>query len=444
MGVLAIAGLTLAEHVFGIDLHIDQLIFADNPHTFEPGRMSAVSGIGFCLAGVSILLLCSGSRIRRFAQIPTVLLGGLAFSSIVAYGYGVPLLYGSLQSSNSMAIHTGVAFLVLACCLLLSYPESFILAALSARETGGWLARRFLSLALLAPVLLGYVCLRPAVNAGDLRFGMALFAGSLSLLATTALLSLTLFLNQLQRRARAAERALLQSEKLALVGRLSASIAHEINNPIDAVMNLIYLARQDSSEGLVQELLGQADRELQRVASISHHTLSFYKQGSQPELVFPSSLFDSTVTLHNSRLRSRELRLERRERADQAVCCFPGEIRQVLVNLVGNAIDATPPEGRLLLRSRNSIDSATGERGVRLTIADNGCGMDRATVQRLFEAFFTTKGAEGNGLGLWVSAEILLRHGSRMRVRSRMGAGAHGTVFSFFLPCERAMERMQA
>ena len=443
-GVLAMGGLTLVEYVFGIDLHIDQLVYTDKVQSFEPGRMAAVSSIGFCLAGVSMLLLCTGSRMRRFSQLPAVLLGGLAFSSIVAYGYGVPLLYGSLKSSNSMAIHTGVAFLVLACCLLLSYPESFILAALSARETGGWLARRFLGIALLAPVLLGYLCLRPAVNFGELRFGMALFAVSLSLLATLALLSLTLFLNQLQRRARAAEHALLQSEKLALVGRLSASIAHEINNPIDAVMNLIYLARQETSEDSVQELLGQADRELQQVASISHHTLSFYKQGSRPELVFASSLFDSMLTLHTSRIRNRKLRLERRERADQAICCFPGEIRQVLVNLIGNAIDATPPEGRLLLRSRNSVDVATGERGVRLTIADDGCGMDRATVQRLFEAFFTTKGAQGNGLGLWVSAEILSRHGSRMRVRSRMGAEAHGTVFSFFLPCERAMERMQA
>ena len=94
--------------------------------------------------------------------------------------------------------------------------------------------------------------------------------------------------------------------------------------------------------------------------------------------------------------------------------------------------------------SRNSDDPARGVRGVRLTIADDGCGMDRATMQRVFEAFFTTKEAQGSGLGLWVSAEILLRHGSRMRVRSRMGAGAHGTVFSFFLPCERGMETMQA
>ena len=433
--VFLLGAATLVEFAGKINLHIDTLLFADAVQVTNPGRPSFITAICFALTGCGLFLLSGDKASRSMSQAPAVLVTTIAYASITGYLYGVPLLYGSYQNVNAMAIHTGIGFLVLGIALLLAYPESTAVELLCASETGGWLTRRFLPLVIFLPVLLGYLYLRPAMNFGQLRFGMAMFAVSLALMSCSAILSLAVFLNKAQRRTRRAERALLQSEKLAAVGTLAASIAHEINNPVDAVMNLLYLARAQAANDEVQELLGMADRELQRVAAITSQTLSFQKQAKRPEPALASAIFDSVITLHEGRLRNTSVYLERRDRADRPVSCFSGEIRQVLGNLVANAIDAMRPGGRLLLRSRNRTHPKTSQLGIQITVADTGCGMDRSTLDRVFEAFFTTKDIGGNGLGLWISQEILVRHGSRMRIRSRTGA-VHGTVFTFFLPSE--------
>ena len=234
------------------------------------------------------------------------------------------------------------------------------------------------------------------------------------------------------------EAALLQSEKLAAVGRLASSIAHEINNPLEAVMNLIYLARGYAILPEVQQLLDVADRELRRVAQIANQTLRFHKQSTSPRAVDPHDLFDSLLTVYEGRLRNGGLSIERRERATHSILCFEGEIRQVLSNLFANAIDAMPTGGRLLLRSRDSAHHPTGRRGLRLTIADTGQGIPPATVAKLFEPFFTTKGFAGTGLGLWVSREIVDRHHGQLHLRSSQHPTRSGTVFTLFLPFDAA------
>jgi signal transduction histidine kinase len=234
-----------------------------------------------------------------------------------------------------------------------------------------------------------------------------------------------------------AEQALLQSEKIAAVGRLASSIAHEINNPLEAVTNLLYLAQRASSSQEIQQYLTTAESELQRVSVIASRTLRFHRQSTFPRAVTPGELLDGTLPLYQGRLNNGHVSVHRRERAHSPIVCLEGEIRQVLSNLIGNAIDATKAAGgRLLLRTRNATDWQTGRAGVIFTVADTGSGMSARTISRIFEPFFTTKEVSGTGLGLWICREIVDRHHGSLRVRSSASPQRSGTVFTLFLPSD--------
>jgi two-component system sporulation sensor kinase C len=231
------------------------------------------------------------------------------------------------------------------------------------------------------------------------------------------------------------EAALRQSEKLAAVGRLAASIAHEINNPLESVMNLLYLAEGSEDPQAVKGYVAQADKELQRVAQITSQSLRFYKQSTKPQAVRCADLLSGVLELYAGRMENAGVKLEVRARMTESIVCLESEIRQVLSNLVRNAIDAMHGQGgRLLVRSREATEWRTATRGVILTIADTGSGISPDTMANLYTAFFTTKGIGGTGLGLWVSAEIVARHNGRLRVRSRQGETGNGTIFELFLP----------
>ncbi len=173
-----------------------------------------------------------------------------------------------------------------------------------------------------------------------------------------------------------AEAALIQSEKLAAVGRLASSIAHEINNPLESVMNLIYLAGQYAVDADAKRFLDAADQEIRRVSIIANQTLRFHKQPSNPQAVGCSELISSVLGIYEGKLRNAGIKVEMQYRAELPIVCFEGDIRQVLNNLVGNAIDAMPNGGRLLLRCRKATHWPTGRKGLVLTIADTGAGMD--------------------------------------------------------------------
>lgn len=228
---------------------------------------------------------------------------------------------------------------------------------------------------------------------------------------------------------------LLQTEKLAAVGRLASSIAHEINNPLESVMNLLYLAKTNAESGPIQQYLETAERELRRVSAISNQTLRFNKQSTRPTVVTCYDLFSEALSIYQGRLVNSGIEIEKRKRAEQPAECFEGEIRQVLSNFISNAIDAMHPGGgRLILRSRESTRWSTGQKGLALTVADTGPGIAPGQQKHIFDAFYTTKGIGGTGLGLWISQEIVDRHRGAIRFRSSQNAGHHGTVFSLFLP----------
>lgn len=240
-----------------------------------------------------------------------------------------------------------------------------------------------------------------------------------------------------------AEAALLKSEKLAAVGRLASSIAHEINNPLESVMNLIYLARNtEGPDG--RDFLDLADQEIRRVSIIANQTLRFHKQATSPQAVTASDLFSTVLSIYEGRLRNGRVQVEKKFRTAEPVVCFQGDVRQVLNNLVSNALEAMPFGGRLLIRSRKGRHWKTGNPGLVLTIADNGLGIPTEVRRHIFEAFYTTKGTAGNGLGLWVCQEIVARHHGALRVRSCTREGRNGTTFTFFLPFNGSVQERRA
>ena len=237
--------------------------------------------------------------------------------------------------------------------------------------------------------------------------------------------------------AQRTEQALRGSEQLAAAGRLAASIAHEINNPLEAVTNLLFLAKMDETVGgNTRSLLDVADRELQRLSHIAARSLKFYRQRTAPTRTSMEELIESVLFFNEPDLKVRRIALERRHRTAPAVLCLPGEIQQVMTNLISNAMDALPNHGRLIVAVRPASDSE-GRAGVIVTVADSGQGMSPATREMLFHPFITTKGDEGTGLGLWVSKGILDKHRSTIRVRSKLGTG---TVFRLFLPLDTTAE----
>ncbi|WP_215601620.1 sensor histidine kinase [Paracidobacterium acidisoli] len=229
---------------------------------------------------------------------------------------------------------------------------------------------------------------------------------------------------------------LRENQKLSTIGRLAASIAHEINNPLEAVTNLLYLMGLDDRlpEG-TRHYLELAQREMDRVVRISKQTLNFYRETNAPVRVRISELLSEVLVLYTRRIAEKNLRVFEEYESSETVMVYPGEIRQVLSNLVTNAIEACAPNGRLRLRVTSTRKwSDSGVRGIRVSIGDNGGGISAEVRARLGEPFFTTKGQHGTGLGLWVTQSIVSRYGGEMQVRSTTAPQHHGTVFSIFLP----------
>jgi len=239
-----------------------------------------------------------------------------------------------------------------------------------------------------------------------------------------------------------AEEALRRSEKLATAGRLAASMAHEINNPLNSVINTVYLALQDTAlSGHTRKLLEAADQELTRVAQFTTQTLRFHKQSHSPAPADLCEIMDSVFAMYTPRFRNSSIQLEQEYLTHTRLRCFNSELRQVFANLVGNALDAMAPGGRLTIRIRlaRALDGS-GESGIRVVIADTGHGIPADLQKRVFEPFMSTKETTGVGLGLWVSEGIVKKHGGRIALRSSTNAQRHGTVFSLFFPIRTPQE----
>jgi PAS domain S-box-containing protein len=226
------------------------------------------------------------------------------------------------------------------------------------------------------------------------------------------------------------------SEKLAAVGRLAATIAHEINNPLEAVTNFIYLAKhQPELPAELNNYLKCADRELRRVSHIAQQTLGFYRDNSQPVEIGVAGAIDDVLTIYESRFKYKSLRIEKRIQPGLMGCTAQGEFKQILSNLIANAIDASKEGGRILISARAARHVQSGQPGIRVSIADDGMGISGEDKQRLFTPFFTTKKEVGTGLGLWITKDLIEKKGGTIRFRSRTRTRS-GTTMSVFIPTQ--------
>ena len=231
-----------------------------------------------------------------------------------------------------------------------------------------------------------------------------------------------------------AEKAMRIAENLAAVGRLATSIAHDINNPLAAATNLLFLLENENLSEEGKHYLATAQRELSRIAHITAEALGFHRSRGELAWLSIATILDDALVLHHDRCNALGIEVSRDYDSAPQIFCRPGELRQVMVNLVGNALDAMPSGGRLQLRIRRTTDGIKGGRALCIAVADTDGGISAETRHRLFEPFYTTKQGAGSGLGLWICADIVGKYNGRISMRSNDVPGRNGSVFMLFLP----------
>ena len=223
-----------------------------------------------------------------------------------------------------------------------------------------------------------------------------------------------------------------RTEQLATLGRLAATVAHEINNPLEAINNVLHLLKMKSLDKDTRTLINVGQEEVRRIAEIASATLRFAREAPQPTKLSIRELLESVVAIFAGRFRSRGIALLTRFTTEGDIFGAPGELRQIFANLIANAMEAMERGGTLRLHLHNCF---LGSRAAyRVTISDNGPGIPSHLLTRIFEPFFTTKSETGTGLGLYIVRELVASHQGRLRLRTSTGAKYHGTVFSVVLP----------
>jgi PAS domain S-box-containing protein len=244
-----------------------------------------------------------------------------------------------------------------------------------------------------------------------------------------------------------AEEALRKAEKLALAGRMAATVAHEINNPLEAIGNILYLLRTSFElNGEARKYVDIASEELDRVSEIARLTLGMQRGAAgRSESVDVKSLLENVLSLYSTRTKALSIEVARKYEYEGEVMGTLSELRQVFSNLIVNAMDALSISGdKLVVSVRRGWRWDTGEQGVRISVLDNGPGIPPEQRAQIFQAFYTTKGEHGTGIGLWISRTIVQKHGGNLRLRSSVLPERNGTCFSVFLPLGKLAQRMDA
>jgi two-component system, NtrC family, sensor kinase len=239
-----------------------------------------------------------------------------------------------------------------------------------------------------------------------------------------------------------AEEALRETEKLAAMGRVASIIAHEINNPLAAITNIFYLLREHPSLNKEARALAEmAEMELQRVSHITRQTLSFYRESKHPISIQIAELLDDVMGLQQRALSSAGITVRKEYSSVSPVNGFPVELRQVFLNLIGNAIQAMPDGGTLGIRIHEATDWTRERRGIMISIIDTGSGIQPADAAQLFQPFFSTKSTKGTGLGLWISKGIIQKYDGRIDCRSYRSKTGCVTCFRVFFPSTMSFDR---
>lgn len=237
------------------------------------------------------------------------------------------------------------------------------------------------------------------------------------------------------------EKALQTNDRLITTGKLAASIAHEIHNPLDTVANLLFLLKQETREMTSAEYASLAIKELSRIAQITKQMLTFHREAASPVPVDMADVLYSVAWLYEHKMKTNNIQLKLDLEVNRPFLALPGELRQIFANLIGNAIEALSPKGGVIqIHASESRYWGNSQAGLRITIADNGPGIPPVAREKIFEPFFTTKGEHGTGLGLWISSGLVSKYNGIIKLRSSIRTGHSGTCFSIFLPTELRAE----
>jgi signal transduction histidine kinase len=433
---LVFAFVKLLEYKTSHNAGLDALLIHTQPDVVSTTAGRLALGTVLCVVLISVALIALDAK-PGLSLAVLLTSAFLAFSALIGFIFDAGPHFGFWLLS-SIAAPTALSLLMLQLSTLALRPEREPFVSFTHVHRSG--RRQWLLLGVTVVPALVALPLLFAMKAGLMHppFALALLVVVLVCIQLLILWQDSSALSQLEGRRKQTEQALLQSEKLAVVGRLAASISHEINNPLEAIGNILYLIRNAESLASAQEYSLMAEQELSRVAQITTQTLSFYRELRHPALYLPTSIVDSALTLLSGKISTARvsIRVDFHDNV-QPILCREGELRQVFVNLISNAIEATPPGGQLVVRVRPSSSwrSDSPGPGVRVLIADSGRGISPEFRDRIFEPFFTTKAHEtGNGLGLWVVADLIEKQGGMIRMSSSQLSGWQGTTFCVFLP----------
>jgi signal transduction histidine kinase len=437
--VALLCAVVLFEHLTEIDTGLTQIFFhhrlADWDIPTVPGRFAPNTAIAFILMSAA-LSIGHGNGRRELAQNITgmaILLGLLA---IIGHAYGIKFFF-SLQIVNYMALTTAVSIVCLGLATLMAIVPDGWLSIVLRNDAAGMLSRRVLFITYMAIPLLGYIAVSYEQNGWiSPRFGVSLVVVAGLLILTSTVVRSAREIRKLERERVLTEDRLREAEKLAVTGRLAATLAHEVNNPLEAVMNILFLLGNDESlNDNSREFLKLAEEELLRVTHITRQTLAFYREPASPVPAHLDDQIRQVIRIFQPKLNAKKIGVEFSSTADSEYVIHAGEFKQVVTNLLANAIDAVGREGRIAIRVRPGRSWRNADEvGFRVTISDNGTGISRTDRKKLFQPFFTTKGQRGTGLGLWVTQGLVTKHGGTLRMHSSTRSVWRGTSFSIFFP----------
>jgi signal transduction histidine kinase len=415
------------EYIFHIELGIDRLFMSHRLSDWTlplPGRFSVNSTLGFFVAGIGGLTLRRRSG-PPWSELSGALLLLLSYLSVVGYLLGASVLYDHVMALLS-AILFGVAGVALLC-----GASTHVLLGIALSPFAGAVASRkmIFAVVMILPILGMAQVWAERIGLVSIRLGTAVSIIASATIFTVLALRTASVLNETDRKRLDTEGALLRSTQLATAGRMAASIAHEVNNPLEAVTNIIFLLRtSEMPEDIRRQYLEIAEKELTRVSAIARRTLGFFREDAKEVEIDLREMIDGVLSVYRNKMPD-GITVRKDFCESPLVRAKAGEVRQVLMNLTANALDALPENGGEL-----GIRVSTTEEVATIEIKDNGHGIARENLNHIFEPFFTTKKDYGTGLGLWVSKELVIQNNGSIKVLSSTSEQEHGTIFQVSLP----------
>jgi signal transduction histidine kinase len=428
LGILVgLFGLTTAlESLLQVDFHIDQFFLTSRLGDWSlaevpRGRMDGPTSCAFVLVGIA--LVCLRLRETKLNDIAATGVFTFGYLAILGYVYGLRSFYGYM-----MALPTAAMLLVLAVMLVAAAECSWLRDISVGGDAGGILLRRLAPIIIILLPVMGWMRIR-VEKRGLLppEFATALLVLTTIVVFTSVVLGIASMLNRLDAERKRAQAALIRTEKLAAAGRLAATVAHEINNPLAAALNAMYLARTAGVPDQAARYLETAEREMKRVTAVTRQSLGFYRGQNQAELVNVNASLDEVVDFLRPYASAKGVALQKADFTGFIVA-EAGELRQIFSNLITNAIEASPRDGSVMVKTR------MGDQAIEVAVEDDGNGVPRHLREQIFEPFFTTKSDVGTGLGLFVVKELVLKNGGRVTAGAKNSRKAPGARFAVTFP----------